>query len=95
MVAPTVSGYSSNVRMELLAGTQRFFPSQIAAGRITFDREVLLPGTEGELILFIDEHSRRWHLTWEASDKPRRTWLTKYRDVEYMHSGGATMDTNG
>ena len=87
MVAPTISGYSSNVRIELVSGTERFFPAQIAAGRITFDRDVVLPGTEGELILFVDGHPRRWHLTWEASDKPQRTWIAKYRDLEFASQG--------
>ena len=92
MVALPVSGYSSNVRIELFAGTERFLPAQVGAGKITFDRDVVLPGTEGELILYIDEHPRRWHLTWEVSDLPRKTWMAEYRDVAYTPTETGAME---
>ena len=90
MVANAPSGYSTTVRIELLAGAERFFPAQVGDGRIMFERDVVLPGSEGVLILHIDEHVRRWRLNWEASDVPSNLWIAKFRDVEYPAADAAT-----
>ncbi len=83
MIAPTPSGCSSQVRFELLAGTERFVPAQIGGGRIIFEHAVMLPGTNGELVAHIDDHQQRWELTWEASDAPRRRVDCEFRELAY------------
>jgi hypothetical protein len=90
MVAPTPSEYSATVRLELVIGADRLPLAQIGGGRLMFGREVVLPGTGGRLIAYIDENVQEWDVTWEARDQARRTWVAEYREVEYTPTTGAT-----
>jgi hypothetical protein len=73
MVAPTPSsGYSAKVRLELHVGTRRWPLAQIAKDRLIFDEPVVLPGTQGEAFVFIDERQQQWIATWSESDVPRQ-----------------------
>jgi hypothetical protein len=58
--------------MELRIGTQHYPLAQIGGEKLIFDHKVVLPGTEGEVILHIDEHERRWRAAWDPSNSPRQ-----------------------
>lgn len=66
--APT--GYSAMVKIELFVDGQRFPVAQCGRDFLIFDNPVTLPGTEGELILTIDGHARRWKISLPESSIP-------------------------
>ena len=94
MVAPTPSGYSAEVRIELLAGTEHFFPAQIGSDQIFFDSDIILPGTEGDLTLSVDGHDRRWRVRWAVSSTPCRRVDAEFRELEYTGVPGETTHEN-
>ena len=68
--APT--GYSAQVEIELFVDGQRFPVAQCGRGMLIFDKPVVLPGTQGELVLTIDGHAHRWKITLPQSSVPSR-----------------------
>ena len=91
MVAPTPSGYSANVRLELLIGGRPFPLGQIGGGNLIFDEPIVLPGTAGEVFAYIDEHVQRWHVTWNASETPRQVIAAEFREVAYTPAPASTI----
>ena len=81
MVAPTRSGYSARVRLELWIGDERFALGQIGGGKFMLAHEAVIPGTTGEIVAHIDDHEQRWQATWEASDAPRRIVKAEFRQI--------------
>lgn len=94
MVAPTPSGYSANVRLELLVGDRRFPLAQIGGGRLIFREPVVLSCAAGEVSAHIDEHVQRWHVTWDASDAPRRIVYAEFREIPCTASPDPTTATS-
>ena len=73
-------GHSADVLIELFVNGQRFPVVQMGRGMLIFDQPVLLPGTEGELVLTIDGHPRRWMVSIPISAIPSKTVHAKLRD---------------
>jgi hypothetical protein len=84
MVAPTPSGYSARVRLELTIGSACYTLAQIGGGRLMFDHPTVLPGTTGTVTAYIDDRARHWRVTWEACATPQRTIMAEFRDVDQV-----------
>lgn len=86
MIFPSPTpGYSAAVEIELLMAGQRFPVGQVGRGMLIFDRPVALPANQGELILTIDGHQRRWSVAIKPGQSPGRTILADLQDVEPIH----------
>jgi hypothetical protein len=82
MVAPTPSGYSATVKLELEVGEERIPLAQIGGGELVFYQEVVLPGNVGIVVAYIDESVHRWEVEWERSEAGRTVVAAKYRVLE-------------
>src|SRR5438034_3022441 len=65
-------GYSAKVTIELFMAGQRFSVGQIGRGILIFDKPVVLPATEGELVLTVDGQPRRWSIAIRNGGQPAR-----------------------
>jgi hypothetical protein len=82
MVAPTPSkGYSAKVRLQLEAGGKCWRLAQIAGDRLIFSEPVILPGSTGEAVAFIDDSEHRWTATWAESNVPRQLIPAELREI--------------
>ncbi|MBI3463007.1 MAG: hypothetical protein HY000_08095 [Planctomycetes bacterium] len=74
-------GYSAKIDLQLLVNGQALDVAQVGPSRCVLTQPVdLPPGTEGEFILTVDGHDRRWHvllLDGAAADNP----VVRLRDV--------------
>ena len=75
------SGYSAAVQIELFVNGQRFSVAQCGRGLLIFDKPLVLPGTEGELVLTVDGHPRRWLVDLPNPGIPTRIVHASLRDV--------------
>ena len=66
------AGYSADVQIELFVNGQRFSVGQIGRGMLIFDEPVALPDTQGQLVLTIDGHPRKWAVTFPLAAAPSR-----------------------
>ena len=90
MVAPTPSGYSAKVRLQLLIEGRPYPLGQIGGGKLIFDEPLVLPGNAGEVVASIDEHVQRWHVTWDPSAAPRQIVAAEFREVAYTRAPAST-----
>jgi len=80
IASPATRKHSAKVSFDLYINEQRFPLAQIGGNRLIFDEPVVLPGTSGEIRAMIDDFKRRWIVTWEHSDEPRRVIPAEYRN---------------
>jgi hypothetical protein len=81
MVAPTPSGYSAAVKLELQVGEERIPLAQVGGGRLVFYQETVLPGTGGIVVAYIDEHVDRCEARWAASGEARKVVAVEMREL--------------
>jgi len=74
-------GYSADVKIDLFVNGQRFSVGQCGRGLLIFDQPVLLPGSEGELVLTIDGTPLRWSVLLPNSTKPSRIIHGTFRQL--------------
>jgi hypothetical protein len=90
MVAPTLSGYSADVRLEMVASGRHFPLGQMGRDCLIFDEPVVLPGAAGEVTAYIDQHVRRWQVTWEPYSSPRQIVKAEFVTLAYTPSPNPT-----
>ena len=66
-------GYSADVRMELIVAGESFPVAQTGGGQIIFAEPIAIPGTTGEVVMYVDGNERRWNVTLLPTTSPSRT----------------------
>lgn len=66
------NGYSAQVQIELRIAGVRIPVAQTGGGRLIFDRPLMLPASEGEVVMHIDGHEHRWRVVLQPPQQPER-----------------------
>jgi hypothetical protein len=74
-------GYSARVDLKLLVNGRLLDVAQVGPDRCVLRNPVELPqGTEGEIIMHVDNHERRWHvLLFEGANSD--TPIVHFKDI--------------
>lgn len=65
------NGFSAQVRIEFRTATRTLPAAQTGGNRLIFDRPVMIPETEGDLVMRVDGHEHHWHVELLPAAKPQ------------------------
>lgn len=88
LVSNRSGGHSADVRIKLLVGAAAFDVAQVGGGRLVFSKPLTVPGAQGELVLSIDGHERRWAVAMKPAAQPAMEVEAEFGPVEEMAGGG-------